>query len=66
MAFVNPRAPAALLDYYRKAAATAGFDAIAANATSLTAHKGGKQFALAVTPEGPGSHGTITMSGSDE
>ena len=65
IAFTNPDAPAALVAYYRSAASAAGYEAIVANAGAVTAHKGGKQFALAVQPQGAGSTGQITLTGND-
>jgi hypothetical protein len=63
--FTNPGTPAAMVDYYKRAATDAGFDSVAASATNVTATKGAKQFALSVTPDGTGTNGVITMRGSD-
>jgi hypothetical protein len=65
MAFTNPGPPAALIDYYRKAAADAGFAGIAATATGVSAAKGAKRFAMSIAPEGKGSRGAITMTGGE-
>jgi hypothetical protein len=65
MAFTNPGTPASLIDYYRKAATDAGFAGVAATATGISATKGAKQFAMSVSPDGKGSRGAITMTGSD-
>ena len=63
--FTNPDAPAALIAYYGRAATDAGYATVTSDANGLTAHKGGKQFALAVQPRGGGSAGRITITGSD-
>lgn len=63
--FTNPGAPAGLIDYYRKAATDAGYSGVATTATGVSAEKGGKQFALSISPEGSGSRGAITMRGSE-
>lgn len=65
MEFTNKGTPAALIDYYRKAATDAGYSNVAATATGLSATKGQKQFALAVAPDGAGSRGTITIRGGE-
>ena len=63
--FTNPGAPASLIEYYRKAAGDAGYTAVAATATGVSAAKGKKKFALSVAPEAKGSRGRIVMSGAD-
>lgn len=63
LGFASPRAPAALIDYYRREADRAGYGSIAAGADTLKATKGAKRFALAVSPERAGSRGTITVTG---
>jgi hypothetical protein len=65
IAFTNPRAPGALVDYYKGAVADAGFGDIVAGADTLTAKKGDKSFTLAASADGSGSKGTITMVGND-
>ena len=65
IAFSNPRAPAALVDYYRAQASAAGFEGITANGGTLAASKHGKKFALTVGPQGSGSTGAIALSGKD-
>lgn len=65
MQFTNKGTPAALIDYYKRAAADAGYSDVAATATGLTANKGQKQFALSVAPDGSGSRGTITIRGGE-
>jgi hypothetical protein len=63
--FTNPGAPAAMIDYYRRAATEAGFDRVAATTQGVAATKGTKQFALSVTPDGAGTNGVIVMKGND-
>jgi hypothetical protein len=63
--FTNPGSPTSLIEYYRKAARDAGYTAVAATATGVSAAKGKKQFALSVAPEAKGSRGRIVMSGAD-
>ncbi len=65
IAFTNPGTPGSLIDYYRKAAADAGYDSVAATGTGVSATKARKQFALSVSPDGSGSRGAITMRGPD-
>lgn len=63
--FTSPKAPPTLVDYYRRSAADAGYDGVKASAGALTATKNKKQFALAVSPDGQGSRGTITINGGE-
>ena len=63
--FTNPKPPADLIDHYARSAADAGYGAISRGATSLSAKKEDKTFALDVAPEGAGSRGTITLTGKD-
>lgn len=60
--FTNAGTPASLIDYYRKAAADAGYTGVAATAAGVSATKGQRQFALSVSPEGSGSRGEIVMN----
>jgi hypothetical protein len=62
LSFANPDAPAKLIDYYRSAAAGAGYRDIQGGGDRLAARKGDKQFALMVSPQGAGSQGTITLT----
>lgn len=65
LGFTNPDAPSRVIDHYARSAADAGYTAIARTATSLTARKAEKTFALQVAPQGAGSTGTITMAGKE-
>lgn len=63
LAFTNPGAAPALLDQYRRSAERAGYRVTAFGPAALTAQKGAKRFALAVTAAGAGTRGTIGLGG---
>ena len=63
--FTNPDAPAVILDHYARSAAGAGYGEIVRTATSVTARKGQKSFAVTVSPQGAGSAGAIIIAGRD-
>lgn len=65
MSFTNTDGPAAVIDHYARSAADAGYGDIVRTATSLSARKDDKSFALEVGPHGQGSKGTIIISGKD-
>jgi hypothetical protein len=66
MSFTNPRPPAPVIDHYAKSAVDAGYGEIARTGSSLSAKKDDKTFALAISPDGAGSKGTITITGKGE
>jgi hypothetical protein len=66
MSFTNPQPPAPVIDHYAKSAMDAGYGDIARTGNSLSAKKDDKSFLLAVTPDGAGSKGTITITGKDK
>ena len=65
MGFSNPGAPAKIVGYYKDALSGAGYSVSAVSDGGLTATKGNKNFGLSVSPDGSGSKGTITITGSD-
>jgi hypothetical protein len=65
MRFTNPQPPAAVIDHYAKSAVDAGYGEVARTTGSLSAKKEDKSFALAISPDGAGSKGTITIMGKD-
>jgi len=65
MSFTNSDGPAAVIDYYARSAADAGYGAIARTGNSLSAKKDDKTFAVEIAPDGSGSKGTITITGRD-
>jgi hypothetical protein len=54
-----------VIDHYAKSAVDAGYGEVARTAGSLSAKKEDKSFALAISPDGAGSKGTITIMGKD-
>jgi len=66
MGFTNTDGPAIVIDHYARSAADAGYGDIVRTATSLSAKKDDKTFALEIGPDGSGSKGTITISGKDD
>jgi len=66
MSFTNSNPPATVIDHYARSAADAGYGSIVRSATSLTAKKNDKDFAVQIAPEGAGSRGTITITGKDD
>ena len=65
VSFTNPKSPSDVIDHYARSAVDAGDGDINRTATSLTAKKEDKTFALEIRPESAGSRGTITLSGKD-
>jgi hypothetical protein len=65
VSFTNPKPPADVINHYARAAVDAGYGDIDRTATTLTAKKENKTFALELGPENGGSRGTITLSGED-
>lgn len=63
IAFTNPDAPTALVDYYKGALGNAGFTVSSSDGSGVKATKGAKTFDLALTPAGSGSSGKITITG---
>ncbi|WCT71925.1 hypothetical protein PQ455_09685 [Sphingomonas naphthae] len=65
--FNSGDAPTAIADYYRKAAADAGFTVDAASGTSGVhgTKPDGKEFAVSIEPAGTGSRGTIILNDAD-
>lgn len=61
LSFTSSRPPAVLVDYYREAATRAGYGRVTAGTGGVDAVKGAKHFVLAVSAEGQGSRGTITV-----
>ena len=66
MSFTNKQPPAPVIDHYAKSAVDAGYGDIARTESSLSASKDDKSFVLAISPDGTGSKGTITISGKDK
>ena len=66
MKFTDTDPPASVIDHYAKSAVDAGYGEIARTDNSLSAKKDDKSFALAITPDGAGSKGTITITGKDK
>lgn len=62
IAFTNPKAPDALIDYYRKALVDAGYTLGAVGGDTLLATKADKSFTLALTPDTAGTSGTIDIT----
>jgi hypothetical protein len=60
LGFSNAAPPAAVLDHYRKAGADAGF-AVANAAGGLRLTKAEKAVLLALSPDGPGSRGSLVV-----
>lgn len=65
MSFTNTDGPAAVIDHYARSAADAGYGDIVRTGSSLSAKKDDKTFAVEIGPDGPGSKGTITITGKD-
>ncbi|WP_174273486.1 hypothetical protein [Sphingomonas bacterium] len=64
LTFTNPKDPAAVLAYYRQAAADAGYTISPISGDGgLAATKADKKFALAISPESGGSRGSIDITG---
>lgn len=64
LAFTSPRSPAALIDYYARAAERAGFAPVVRAGDGVSAARGDRRFALAVAADGAGSRGTISLGGA--
>jgi len=66
MSFTDSDGPAAVIDHYARSAADAGYGELVRTATSLSAKKDDKTFAVEIAPDGTGSKGTITITGKDK
>jgi len=66
MSFTDSDGPTAVIDHYARSAADAGYGELVRTATSLSAKKDDKTFAVEITPNGTGSKGTITITGKDK